>query len=1168
MNLKKTKISSPLLLILCSLILFIFHPLSSAEDPFGGGGANPFGAPPSMPSEPQGDLFSAKQKEPAQPEQKVTSTEKPAASPQPASPPSEADTESMPSAPTEDVTSTAQDATPAIPETPTDTDTPSAPAMPAPDTAATTLDADPFAGAVLQQMSAMPSMPSAPPSMNTPSMPGMPAVGGTPGIPGTPGAAPSAKAKAGAAAKAGMASIKSDLAKIESDPESAVDQGPQKPETFRFIIKGDADIKLPFGLGKTEAKLTAKIVNVATGAASTGAASTGAASTEAATGTIFSFTLTLEKDVKFAGLDLRKPTVRLTTAGTFELIADCTINKNEVIAHLVSKEIKLPDGGKKRVTEFIGEFKDKKPLFPFKHSNNKELRELSIQNPEIGMKPMGAPAASTGSATNSSGSGDSDKKSGYMFFFQGKVDVFGVPMTAMIEKTPLGFVASATPTKGWKLSDCIKSAKGTVFDKIPMNDVTIVISSVTYLDANSGVQVNPGFNLVAKIPIKSLGILNKMLPQTGQEDLIIAGCLNKNISAMFLEAIIPIKLTLKKHQLILNNLAARLGGDPPSFFLLAKLNFYPHKNNTEILIFTMQIGANAEGQVTLAGTMQGDWVNPMGIHGFTLEDVAISIGVNPPDPLPTKIGFAGKIIVGSKGFEVATKINLVEPDQIVFIARMMDKNETLSLEDLMSIPRKIGLDIPHSMVPPIELKNVDIYLVPVATTIGMLSYPAGTKFKGDLLVGKDFDAFVDVEVGQMGLIFKGFCPKFNVGPLAVNGAGMDHKYGTTDDGAVIDIELTPKKQSFFVSGQIIILDGCSACDIEININKDGFYFDATVQILYALTISISAETIKKNGKVDDFIIDGKITIDLEDAISHALKDFAIHFIKEIKQKAVDVIKKEIKKKKNQVKAIKQKKNNLWNELHKRANKIKEQDEKKVQNAIDKVNREEKKLKSLKKKVDYYINKVDSIHHKAEDAQDKAHHYHHWYQKAQRGYWWAKYGIYIAAWRVARTTLKGIEAAGYNVAKASLEVAKEELKIARAAAGVIGTIGSIMRNLSGYEKLALYDIEIAGTIVEIEGLTASKEIAIAALNAVSFALDSLAGIAKKLIEIAEKGFKFDKATVHFSLEKLVKAGQLPKVSFYFAIFEHKEAMKNLSFNWKKLGKSVMSIGKKIFAKVKP
>ncbi|NVB39173.1 hypothetical protein G6O69_15125 [Pseudenhygromyxa sp. WMMC2535] len=147
------------------------------------------------------------------------------------------------------------------------------------------------------------------------------------------------------------------------------------------------------------------------------------------------------------------------------------------------------------------------------------------------------------------------------------------------------------------------------------------------------------------------------------------------------------------------------------------------------LLFDARMTVEATGMM-LAATMTGTWTKAFGIEGFTLADVALSVGVS-VSGLPS-VGLAGAAKMGGFEGSFAVLINSIDPAESVLSLRFNEL--TLGTFLKAAIAPAARKKLPKQLISLFDsgFRDVDIYICPESTYIGSLYYQQGFRFKAKI----------------------------------------------------------------------------------------------------------------------------------------------------------------------------------------------------------------------------------------------------------------------------------------------------------------------------------------------------------------------------------------------------------------------------------------------------
>lgn len=366
------------------------------------------------------------------------------------------------------------------------------------------------------------------------------------------------------------------------------------------------------------------------------------------------------------------------------------------------------------------------------------------------------------------------RASSYELAMTGTVNLYGLQLdgTLNVEKTSRGetvTLVKAQAPANWKLSDGMKELKGTLFDTIELEELTFIVSSNDYHDADKDVTYKKGMNFVSKTKLSGPLVPVSDFTGTAPTSIItIVGYLAPNPIESVFRASIPNGVVLKNDSVTLGKLELEIAGKPePVFSLLTTLLVKPSPKD-ETLTLTARISFKGTPPVvSLAGTMQGFWSNPFGMSGIEIGNVAAQIGFGPTFPatgIPSSIGIAGQMTLGSRHAAMALKIPLAG-DADTVLCGALDK---LTLADVIDTAIQLasktsGKKLGTVQLPDVGIEDMKLYVAPKATTIGELNFDKGLTVRGIIFV-PGFKAFGNITVSQSGLIAQASCTEIKYGP--------------------------------------------------------------------------------------------------------------------------------------------------------------------------------------------------------------------------------------------------------------------------------------------------------------------------------------------------------------------------------------------------------------------
>ena len=476
-------------------------------------------------------------------------------------------------------------------------------------------------------------------------------------------------------------------------------------------------------------------------------------------------------------------------------------------------------------------------------NNIKQIRDISITDPAVTI--------------------GSDK----LIKFSGLTDILNFKSNSTIEiKSTKEITLKCQAPENWRISDAITTLQGSFFDELDLSNIKIIISSYTHFDPNLKIIINNGFNMLAGTQLTG-GVFNsaKVLMGDIKKQLTVAGSFGDSPTDTYLAIAIPVPEIKLSEKALLQNISFVLVGKGPAMGFKTRILIRPSEQDSE-LIFTGEIAIQTTPPSgVLKATMQGEWENPLGIKGISLSDLAaqIAITLTPPTPTPSTIGLTGLLKL-SKNKKIFVATNYSIDGQIVL---MGEYDGDILLEDILAIPAKLNPNINikklKNKVPDMGFRDTLFKFAPLPTKIGEIEFDQGISLAGKLFF-LDKEAFINLNLNSDGLIAQGYIPEFNIGPIKISGTGLDGIYGTKDDGATLDLMLTPEDQHLLISGLADILIAKGQTDILINKNKVNMFLLGQLFKVFETKFEIeSVGSLKELDKLD-LIFKATLNNDLND----------------------------------------------------------------------------------------------------------------------------------------------------------------------------------------------------------------------------------------------------------------------------------------------------------------
>jgi len=956
-------------------------------------------------------------------------------------------------------------------------------------------------------------------------------------------------------------------------PAHSVRAQPLKNKLF-ILLQGDATIDMPLGIGKVDTTVSAILEKGG-----------------------FAFSAQINQRVTTHGIDLHDPRLTFGTDGTLEIIGGIKIHEFDAYAHLQITKVK----GKKRIF-FYGTLKDPRPVKPFAKipGINKipGLKDLEINNVKLGID----------TTKTISLSGDSN--------------ILGMKTHARLVKSKTGVSLWAAPPPDVSLGDIIPGAKGSILEELAFDSMSIVVSSADYFDVENQIEIRKGFSLVANVRLQGSSFAPiKTIFSGAPEILNLVGTITRNPEDLLFQINIPIDIQLSS-KAVLKDAGIQLGGVPPTLGGFAQIHVKPTPH--DLLILTAEINVDPT-QVTIAGTMEGTWKDPFGIKGFSISNVAVEVGavyvVSPPLPV---FGITGEMAIGREKLLLAVKVSPNLADTI-----LMGTLESLTIRDIVDLLDTMGAHIPTEDIPDIGLHDLEFKLAPRGGNIGRIYFDPGFTVKGKFNL-LDFEAMGLINLNSSGLTIAAAMSKIHFGPLLVTGKGFDQKYGTKDDGPVLEATLTLDKQEIFVSGKVDVF-GISD-ETEILINRHKIYFKLESKMFGLFDTILEAES-SGSGKDFDFWVKAE------------MQQHFIEYIEEKAKAALDAFEKKAKKDINEaekdVKSLDKETTHLQAEINKRKKEIAKKQaridrkekaaKKKIADARKKVDNAEKAIKKIKRKIQERQHKIDHLKHKMsfapqlptffdvvpDDHQqlsltsnftgDSLLFASEQEEPAQftlattasdialvtqreeslklagpfdfvtKGFKAIGHGLEEAGEAVGKGIKKAAEDVEYSaeIAELGTEIAGlETAKVAAIAAletakGVLKVTEAMAFDPTVTKEAAeitALGVEIAGLEATIGGTVASEDTAVGVLEGAKGAAVGVGETAKLAVTVLGETLDIQKISIEGSLQKVIH-GELPETKIDLVFLGRKKHL-DLKFDFKHIDKSVESIVDALVELLKP
>ncbi len=450
----------------------------------------------------------------------------------------------------------------------------------------------------------------------------------------------------------------------------------------------------------------------------------------------------------------------------------------------------------------------------------------------------------------------------------------------------LGISAKIDLPKGWKFSDSFP--KLTSLNKLKLPRSTFFVSTFDYTDPFSKAAIKKGLFFLSGVeftgPAQKLNLLKKIVTF---EDI-----------GVFFYASIPQKIT---DAIFAIKIPARIGLDfedmhkkgklkkPPKFVrkittggLIVAVTPAPLKLKvkTSIILWltTQEKPLEFSGEVeldveeaTVAGRMEEEMFDPaFGLSWLALGDFGLKVFLNyevlTATGLPSGIAFHGKMGIGKavpKPTASVIALAKVTPERIgefLFDGHI----EKIRLTEFVHfLSKAVKKEIPIAKLPPIELIDLDLKLALTNVKIKEKEYKAGIEVSGGLRVGdKKGTVTVNFTPGEKKVGGKGYLSNIETKYFSLTGPGPDNKYGTKDDGLIVDLMISSEMQYFKVAGKIAIPVLKLTAQAVVGLAKDRIQTDIRTTIGGIFTVKGILNINPTNLK--DFMFEGSFERDFHD----------------------------------------------------------------------------------------------------------------------------------------------------------------------------------------------------------------------------------------------------------------------------------------------------------------
>jgi hypothetical protein len=398
---------------------------------------------------------------------------------------------------------------------------------------------------------------------------------------------------------------------------------------------------------------------------------------------------------------------------------------------------------------------------------------------------------------------------------KGDTEILGVKLSAVIQEVQdangkPGIYVNAPLPAGWKFSDSIKELKGTFFDGLVFNEAWLLACSVDYTDPDRNITVKKGLSFYAQVPLSgSLDKVGKFFGSTDQT-FTLYGTMDPNPHNINLGIILSQGNPISTSTVSVGNMEVVISGEP---HLGVKATVIVRPSSQDMLTFAGEFDLEAT-TATLDASMDGAWHNPFGIKGFTLQDVALKLGIKYGTPVPSLFGLSAGMQIKNNTITFAAVADAAL--QHMALKGHVDRLSFMDIVTEFAQP-VIGKPLPQPPFPILDLTNVDVRFAATDTTIGTQTIAQGITMIADMNVLSE-KANVNVNIDMTGIKVFGTMDPINI----ANVLKIDGRNGTGKPE--VDIELSFLRQNFLIQGELSLAN-LYKTSTYITITTAGIEFD-------------------------------------------------------------------------------------------------------------------------------------------------------------------------------------------------------------------------------------------------------------------------------------------------------------------------------------------------------
>ncbi|HEV2601187.1 MAG TPA: hypothetical protein VGT41_02715 [Candidatus Babeliales bacterium] len=425
------------------------------------------------------------------------------------------------------------------------------------------------------------------------------------------------------------------------------------------------------------------------------------------------------------------------------------------------------------------------------------------------------PGLSTFKVTKLDASVDIIKKNGKTtnsISLKGDLNVFGKPLRSIIKfvENPAGekgVYFSAPLAEDKSLGDIIPDLNIPPFNQLIFKRAAFQVSSIEFTDTESKQEIPKGVSFVAEVPLVGpLASAGKLMGASGQTFTLEGTILPNTPKLSTFSIILSRGEPDPSKKFSMGKIAIALSG-APSVSVEAELIYRPTAKDT------LEFGGKFEFKpdaADLIAQMKGRWPNAFGRKGWAVQDLAFVLGMAYGSPgIPTEFGGAGRFIMKEY---LDLEIKFFVSANVSNIGFEGISRQDISLVNVVNIVSEIiNQPIPTVKIPSLAIKkHATVKYAMQDIHIGDQIIQAGIAAKGEIdVLGKT--ATLDIHIGCEQLETCGFKAYASLDPIDILGILKITGYSDAETGIVvdkpkIDIEFTPSRQIFHVSGMLNIAD--------------------------------------------------------------------------------------------------------------------------------------------------------------------------------------------------------------------------------------------------------------------------------------------------------------------------------------------------------------------------